>query len=210
MNALAQLKQGIVRVGAPAMIATYILPEPILSFISDKEGIRVKLLQMGGIDVEKQLHEGAIDLGVTGADHVDPRLFSTPLFKTSTRVCMSKTNPLARKRVLSWNDIIDQPLAIFDRNYYLRNYMEKIAATRGRELNVILETNVPAFLMAACERTNVVSVLLEEAKKGNDQVLMKPIHNNPQTTISAIWSKNSSLSLASAALLDFLRKPARR
>ncbi len=204
--ALAQLQKGLVRLGAPVMIASHILPQPIIAFRTRYPGVRIQLMQMGGMEVEERLADGAIDLGFTGAERISPKLMNAPVVTSAARACMSRSNPLAHKKSVSWADIAGQPLAMFDRSYSLRRYLDELAEQKCMDLDVVFESNIPALLSAACANSNLVSILLDGMKVDADELVMKPIRGGAAMTVSVLWAKHASLSVAGAAMLAFLRE----
>lgn len=204
MQALNQLKQGIIRIGASAMIAPYILPEHLLEFINKHAGIKIELRHLAGTELEQALRQGDIELGLTAREKVGQELNKEPLFRDKFVACLAKDHPLTKKKQLTWKDVFKQPMALFGPARYLREYLSAFAHDRGLELNIALQTDTLEFLIRACQQTDMISIFLESALKGDRRVTSRPIKQYSEITISAVWSKNASLSIAGKAFIDFL------
>lgn len=73
VRAIADLEHGEVRVGAGAMACTYLLPERLTAFRRRHPGIDLQLREYEGTAVQRQVHNGQLDLGIVAdVDAAEP------------------------------------------------------------------------------------------------------------------------------------------
>lgn len=64
VRAIADLEHGEVRIGAGAMACTYLLPERLTAFRKQHPGIELQLREYEGVEVQRQVRAGRVDLGI--------------------------------------------------------------------------------------------------------------------------------------------------
>jgi DNA-binding transcriptional LysR family regulator len=126
--------QGSVRVVATVSALAEWLPEDIAGFLDRHQAVRIGVAERGGIDVVREVTEGAADLGVVW-DVVDsPGLQRLPYRSDHLGVAMPPSHPLARRRRLRFADTLDHPSIGIAPGGTLDRLLRRRAALLGREM----------------------------------------------------------------------------
>ena len=202
IDAFAGLSAGRIRIGAPVMIGTYVVPKWVWAFSKRYPTISFELYEMGAGELENALSEGEVDLGFTGSAVVGDEFRAKQLRSATIFAGVGKTHPFAKRKSLSWSDIFSSRLALFEGSYYIRRYLDERARKAGKHLDVAFQAGTPELLMRACENSPVVTLLMEEAFENQKRIVKIAVPGFPKLAVSAVWRKETALSVASAAFLD--------
>lgn len=163
MAALRTLETGQLSIGAPPMVAGYLLPSVIDAFLAERPGIRLTVVQAGAEQIGARVLRGELDLGIV-ADWRTPDGLATRLLEHHPMVaCVAASSPLARRRRLAWSELLDQPLILFPHGYHQRSRVDDAAARLGRTPEVVVEAEAVPLIAALVRRGHGVATLLAAA-----------------------------------------------
>lgn len=104
--ALAQGREGVLRIAAVPSVAEQLLPPVISAMLSDHAGISVELLDTDSASVHMLVETGQVDLGIAGRSEAGTGLSFDFLFHDPFRLVCRKDHPLAQlRRALTHDDI---------------------------------------------------------------------------------------------------------
>lgn len=96
---------GIVRVAAPMVLASSVLPRAIAEFTRDRPKVVIRIRDTPVDSLVDRVVTGDVDLSV-GPDRADTTyVTSTAAFDSPWVLWCSPKHPLAKKRVLTWSDL---------------------------------------------------------------------------------------------------------
>jgi DNA-binding transcriptional LysR family regulator len=148
---LDELGRGRVRLGATPSLCTGLLPTMLATFRRDYPGIELSIRESGSRDLQAELSQGALDLGIIidSRLHDDPRLSTAPLLAEELVVISAKDSPAPTNGTrMPIRALRDRPLVMFRRGYDLRDAtvaacraegFEPTFAIEGGEMDAVLE-----------------------------------------------------------------------
>jgi DNA-binding transcriptional LysR family regulator len=110
---------GVVRVAAPMVIASVILPEAIKAYRQQRPKVVVRILDTAVEDLVDSVMNGDADLAIGPDRTVGDEVTRVVLFRSPWVLWCAKTHPLARRRQLRWDDLKDQQLVAAGRDHEL-------------------------------------------------------------------------------------------
>lgn len=107
---LKRLQRGIVRMAAPQLMASTLIPEVIASFTQAHPDIQVHLLDCAVDSAIAQVIRGEVDFSI-GPDRQGLAELSTePLFDLPFMAVFPKGHPLEGKKSITWADLVSYPM----------------------------------------------------------------------------------------------------
>lgn len=120
---------GIVRIGAPLVLASAVLPSAIRDFAAKRPKIVIRIRDLPVDSLIDTLSMGDVDLAVGPDRPVSNDVWSQPLFDSPWVLWCSPDHPLANRRKVRWDDLRDHAL---------------VAAGRDHEISVsLMHRNAP-------------------------------------------------------------------
>ncbi len=108
---------GVVRVGAPMVLASAVLPAVVRAFNSERPKVVVRIRDTPVDALVDRVAAGDLDLAVgpdrPGLDHV----IATPAFDSPWVLWCAQDHPLAKRRSLRWQDLRDVTLVAAGRDH---------------------------------------------------------------------------------------------
>jgi len=112
MGALIENTSGTLRIGASSTIAQYVLPEMIAGFRSRYSDVRITLLSGNSLEIEKELQQGHIDVGMVEGLSRNAGFKYTPFLKDELVAFVRSGNPLASRESITLDELKDVPLVL--------------------------------------------------------------------------------------------------
>ncbi len=190
----------IVRLGAPALLASAWLPGALAAFLEARSDVRLQVTVAGARIVEAQVAAGDLDLGLISEYQPSSQVEVTPLFEAALGACVANGHPLAGKTSLTWPDFLAQPLVLFPRGYYQRDLTEAQATRRRAALDVVAETDAIPLLKAILRLGRAAGLLMPMAVSAGEGLTVVPFDTPATLRISACRRKGEGR----AAIADLL------
>lgn len=108
---------GIVRVGAPLVLAATALPAAIAEYARDKPKVVVRLCDTIVEQLVERVENGDVDLAIGPNRQTGARVRSDPAFASPWVMWCAPTHPLAGKRRLLWQHLRDVPVIATGRDH---------------------------------------------------------------------------------------------
>lgn len=148
---LKALKQGLVRIAAPQLMACTLLPEVIAAYRVEHPDIRIRLVDCAVESVMSRVFTGEVDLGVGPERDPNSDVDATTLFELPFMAVFPAGHPLERLSEVRWADIVDYPFISLQGQFTERLSDELRAAIRDLKF---LPTNEVAFMSTALSMVN--------------------------------------------------------
>lgn len=204
MSDLGGLKRGKVRLGTSAMVGSYFLPSLIAEFRTHHPAIDFEVSGEGTRAAQARLLAGDIDMAVVNLRELPAQLAGCQLITQNLVACMAPAHPLAGRSAVLLEDLITQPLVVYGRGYFLRDWLEAEAQMRGVELRIALETNLLRLMTEYVAAGQGVALTLEMMADAEPALQGVPIAGTKPLELGIAWRKDRYLSLANQAFVDFL------
>ncbi|MCK6416232.1 MAG: LysR family transcriptional regulator [Giesbergeria sp.] len=103
------LRQGVVRVAAPQLLACTLLPQVIAAFRAQHPGVRVQLLDCAVDRVLACVASGEVDLGLGPQRPTVPGVDAQPLCDWPFMAVLPAAHPLLQHERVTWAQLLEQP-----------------------------------------------------------------------------------------------------
>jgi DNA-binding transcriptional LysR family regulator len=110
---------GVVRVAAPMVIASVILPEAISTYQQRQPNVVVRIHDVAVEQLIDSVTSGDVDLAIGPDRAVGSEVTRVALFSSPWVLWCASSHPLAKHRRLRWSDLKDQPLVAAGRDHEL-------------------------------------------------------------------------------------------
>jgi DNA-binding transcriptional LysR family regulator len=108
---------GVVRVGAPLVLAATALPAAIKAYQAERPKVVVRVRDLAVDGLVDAVAAGDVDLAIGPDRHTPPEVEAVALFDSLWVLWCSPEHPLARKRVVRWSDLRQVPLVAAGRDH---------------------------------------------------------------------------------------------
>jgi DNA-binding transcriptional LysR family regulator len=143
---------GVVRVGAPLVLASSVLPKAIKAFQNERPKVVVRIRDTPVDLIVETVAAGDVDLAI-GPDrpHGDG-VERTPIFDSPWVLWCSPNHPLARRKSLRWDELRDVPLVAAGRDHEHRVVRMRMDAPEDERVGPIqIVDNISTALGLAAE-----------------------------------------------------------
>lgn len=154
MDEVAQrqaLKTGVVRVAAPQLMASTLLPEIVAAYSVQRPAIRVELVDCAVESVMSRVFSGEVDFGIGPERDPNSDITATTLFEGPLRVVFPKGHPLEALEFIRWRDLLSYPITTLQGQFTKRLALDLRAALRDVTLSPAHEVS---FLSTALAMVN--------------------------------------------------------
>ncbi len=107
---LKALKRGLVRVAAPQLMSSSVMPEVIAGFKLQHPDIEIRLSDCMVEQVLPKVHSGEVDFGVGPEREPSADIESHTLFEIPFAVVFRADHPLNKKKRVTWDDALKFPV----------------------------------------------------------------------------------------------------
>ncbi|MBN1140652.1 MAG: LysR family transcriptional regulator [Deltaproteobacteria bacterium] len=204
MGELRGLDQGEVRIGVPAQLGSYFFPALFVAFKRRHPRLRCSVFEYGTRRIGEMLCEGLLELGVVALDNPPAELEIHPFLEEEMVACLPAGHPLAAKAAVSYGDFAAEPLVLFEKSYFHREVIGQISAHAGAAPNVVFETNLIPLLKAMVRSGFGITTLLRMVVERDEDLVAIPFDPPIRFGLGIAWKRDSHLSLANRAFVDFL------
>lgn len=160
LSALRTLEQGQLTLGAPPMVAGYLLPRMLERFLAAHPGVRVTVVQAGADEIAARVSREVLDLGLIADWRRRDGLVIRLLERHPVVACTARSNPLADQPRISWAGLFTQPLIAFPRGYYQRTLLDEAARRLRATPNIVVEAESVTLIAELVRRGRGVATLL--------------------------------------------------
>jgi DNA-binding transcriptional LysR family regulator len=138
--ALKKLREGTLTITASDTTACYLLPPVLGRFRRRYPGVEVRILNRRSPEAAREVETRAADVGIiTLPDVPHPALTAEPLIpREDVAICASR-HPLAKRRKVSFADLLDYPLLLLDSGSNTRSFIDRRIAEAGKAPRIAME-----------------------------------------------------------------------
>lgn len=143
---LKSLKTGLIRIAAPQLLASTLLPEVIAAYGLAHPDVRIKLVDCVVESVVSRVFSGEVDFGIGPERDPNSDITATALFEGPFMAVFPPGHALGKLPEIRWVDLMRFPLISLKGQFTERLSMDLRAAVRGLSL---APTNEVAFMSTA-------------------------------------------------------------
>ncbi|MGY6535414.1 MAG: LysR family transcriptional regulator [Pararhodobacter sp.] len=117
---LASLRRGVVRIAAPPLLASTVLPRLVRAIAAEHPGLDIRLEDLGTDMILDRLRAGRAEIGVGTFPSDAEGMAIMPLLRDRLAAFVPPGHALAGRSALGWADLADQPVVALARESGLR------------------------------------------------------------------------------------------
>ena len=201
---ICQLEAGEIKIAAGDTITTHFLLKYLEEFHALYPDIKIEMANSYSSQLLTLVKEGKADLAFVNMPISDEELVIEPCLEIND-VFVCGPN-FAQKETYQWEDLVDLPLILIEKNASSRHFLEKNFSQKNLSLNPQIEVAVHDLLIRFASIHLGISCVIEEfSKKELEQGIIKRINLDPplpKRSIGYAYLKNSPLSHATKAFID--------
>lgn len=125
MTDLAKGEAGLINIGISEPTASLVFPKVLKDFLADYPEIRVSVRVEDANTCSQNLLDGLIDFAICGAPELILDNYYEPFFYDSLNLLLSENNPLAQKKVVTFQDLAEEVFIFTPENCPIRIQIEQ-------------------------------------------------------------------------------------
>lgn len=194
------LEAGTVRLGGGATAVSFVLPKAIADFQVRHPGVRFQLKEAGSREVEQNVVDGALELGMVTLPVSRPELDVRPLTDDRIVLIAPQDHPLAGSGQVPLSALHGAALVGFERGSAIRQLVDTGLRQAGISMNVVMELrSIPAIIRMVRSTGNLAFVSAMGVNAEPDIALLKVEKLDIRRTLAVISRRGAALSPAASA-----------
>lgn len=213
VHMLAERRRGRLRIAAPPLLASVVLPQAIAEFQQSYPGIAVQLADVGTEQIVEAVRSGKADCGLGTFSPAEDGIERVALVRDSLMLFCDDRSMFANAASARWRDLADQPLITLTRDSGIRLLVEVGFETSEIALKPAFEVSQVTTALALVEAGLGVAVLpaYALAASRHRKVVGKPLVDpNIAREVAMIHATGRSVSPATQAFVGVVRRYAQR
>jgi DNA-binding transcriptional LysR family regulator len=213
MEDLRALKDGIVRVAVPQLMACTLLPAAVRAFRERRPGVEVRIADCLVEDVLARVNSGEVDFGIGPERDAPPDLVGQELFSSAFLAVFPKGHPLGRGPRVKWAELARYPLVSLQGDYTRLLSSELLASPAKMVLQPRVEVAFMTTALSMVSEGQGVTTCLPYARSLLDlhRLETRPLVAPKITRVFSCWSRRDrKLSGAAQEFAEFLGAFVRR
>lgn len=200
---LRGLLKGEVRVGLTPMLSSFFFPKIISSFKLSHPALKIAISGDSAWSIQRKIESGELDIGVI-AGEVPAGLDSHHLLREEIVACVYPGHPFAGRKKVALRELFGEPLIHYQEGYHLRELIDELCAREGITPAVVAESNLYSLIRSLVREKLGLAFFLKMVVARDSEVAA--ISSDPPLFMDLYiaWKKNSYLSRANRAFVDFL------
>ncbi|MGC6231027.1 transcriptional regulator CynR [Hafnia paralvei] len=153
------LSRGSLRVGFTPTFSAYLIGPLFKRFYQLYPHIKLHLRELSQEQIEKDLLEGDIDLGVAFVSPESEHIRYQPLFTERLAVAVGENSPLYHKTMMTLDEIATAPMVLLSQDFATRCYIDRYFNQHQLQPNLAIEANSISTILDLVKNSELVSVL---------------------------------------------------
>jgi LysR family cyn operon transcriptional activator len=207
LSELEGMIRGELRIGVIQSFSRTLLPSILGGFITRYPGIRLKILELTGLEIEQQLAAGSLDLGIAFAPTALGGTEVEPVLEEQLVLVVGPENEFAKRKSVRLRELDGKSLVLLSKDYLTRRLIDKYFDEVGVKPNVVCETNSLEVMLGAIAESSVSTIISEHGLRiVNDRYIAIPLREpTPVRTSALLWPKSSFRSISARTFGQMMR-----
>lgn len=153
---------GNISIGIPPLILSVVFSEAMPNLILKNPNINFRIREEGAFALKNRLLSGEVDLAVLlQPTHLSKNIIeSFEILHSELAVFCSKNHHINHKDTITWQDLHNQKIAIFDETFMIHHQLQDIFDKNNIYPNIILESSSWDFLLNSAKINNDLITIL--------------------------------------------------
>ncbi|MEO6566343.1 MAG: LysR substrate-binding domain-containing protein [Casimicrobiaceae bacterium] len=197
---------GSLRVGVIHSFVTSFIPQVAANFVKAYPGVRLQVAELTAIEIEAQVVDGALDLGVAFFPATSDAVMGEHLFDDVLRLAVPASHPLAQRATVRFTELADLPLAMLGLRYATRRMLDTHFRRAGVQPKILLEIDSVDALHRVVEQGVAAAFLPGRSARRSARVhLIDVTHPKPVRPAGLVWRRSTYRSAAATAFVEKLK-----
>lgn len=194
-----------VKLGVPPMIASFLFPDIYKSFHSTYPNIELDIYEYGTLTLKEMLSSDKLDLIIVTNPSNNNTLNSLTISKSQYAFFVGSEHPLARYKQISFNDLVDQPLVLFNNSFYLHQLiMQNFKNISTEHPNIVLKTSQVETIKRFISNNIAGGFINRDCITPSDKLIEIPLDIPLEINICLEWRIGKHLNTSLSTFIDFI------
>lgn len=204
---MGDLQRGELNIASGESTILYVLPDITKAFVEEYPGISMKLHNVTGRDGLSMIRSDQVDFAVGSMLEVPDDIRYEPIVTYYPALICAKDHPLAKKSVVTLQDIAHYGLILPPRHLSTWRIVELVFNQHNLEFNVSLEAGGWEVIKKYVEMDMGISIVTDVCLTGSDNLCAKPLGKYfPTRSYGIVSRRGKFLSPAAVRYIDMLRE----
>jgi len=205
----ANTPRGTLLIGANEATCLYVLPEVFAEYHRLYSDVQINIYRNFSNKVLEKVEDGSVDVGIVTLPIKSPSLRTHSIFRDRLLLMVSPLSPLAKKKVVTTSEIVEQPL-IFPKTGFTRQMLDKLFRPYRSQLHITMELASVGMIKAFVAANLGVSLVSEsfardEARAG--EVKLIPIADvELWRELGLVYRRDRTLPRAATAFISLISR----
>lgn len=168
VRARSTLEKGVVRIGGGATAVSFLVPQAIARFQKSHPGVRFHVREAGSRDVEADVRDERIELGIVTLPLHSKEFDVDPLRRDRIVLVAAPDHPLARRRRVDVKDLAGHAFVGFEAGSAIRQLIDTALREAGVEVNVQMELRSIAATLEMVAHTQSLAFVSQLGVEGRN------------------------------------------
>lgn len=199
------LSRGSLRVGFTPTFSAYLIGPLFKRFYQLYPNIKLHLRELSQEQLEKDLQENELDLGLAFVSHNAEHIDYHPLFSEALAVAVGENSPLYSKEKMTLDEISAVPMALLSQDFATRTYIDHYFDQHQLKPHLVIEANSISTILDLVKSSELVSVLPQAIiEKQREMHAISLVPSLPERTAALLLHKTHYISAASHAFKSLM------
>jgi DNA-binding transcriptional LysR family regulator len=185
--------RGKIRIGIPPLVLTVLFTDVLAKLVTLNPDIQFDIIEEGAFELQRLLKLQEIDYAIIlQPTDLNSTHFKEEIIYQDELTCfMCSEHPLAKKSILSWHDLKNQPIALFKETFMIHHQVKRKFESLKMVPNIALMSSSWDFLLESTLNSDFVTILPRPINKHFSQERIKMLRfKNPMPWIVVLTYAN--------------------
>jgi DNA-binding transcriptional LysR family regulator len=197
-----------IRIGVPPMIGSFLFPKIYNQYMQQHPDAKFEIWEEGSLSIRKLIQQKTLDIGFSILnDSAKEQYEKHDIIKTELLYCVSKDNPIARKKELDIDDIKDESILLLREGFFQNKLINQMYSEIHQEPKIVLVSAQLSVIRNFVKMNAGGAFLMKELIDPLDEdIVGVPFKHKLILNIGLIWQKEATLHKGALAFINFLSK----
>jgi LysR family cyn operon transcriptional activator len=200
-----QLLRGTLTVGVVQTVNSNLIPSVVADFAREYPNVRLILEELSAAEIEEQLANAQLDLGISFAPTTGVDLECETLFDEELVLIVNREHRLFKRKSVKIKSLADEPLSLLKKVYCTRRIVDDCFSEAGVAPKVAVELNSVAGLVAVVKAGGPAAILPRLGINPKEVHIVRLESPTPRRQVCLLTSKSKSKLRAREAFIDQVR-----
>lgn len=196
----------VLKIGVPPMLGTFVLPPIIDKYTKEHPNTEIQLTELGSVANKQAIINREITLGLTVKSNEElPEVLNYhKIIDTTLLFAINKNHPLAKKEIISIEDIASIPLILMKEDCLQSSIVQKTFEKNNIVPNIKIRTNQLYTIKELLKNNNLGAFMFNQTIENDPYIVGIPLKDLINLEIVIISRKDAHLSSIAKNFLNFI------